>query len=1769
MVWWLTVFAGLASSLQENFFSTDSLTTGCPDGHCQVPAGHTWILNQTLDVQTLTIFGTVKWDTEKDGLELRACYILVGEGGYFQVGSRTKPMELAATIYIKKGMETHALFGDRFLASEGEARVEIHGRRLQRTWTLLSRTAERGDTQLFLKHDPSAMGWRVGDHVGVATTSHGTSPEHRIVKIGPASVWRLDLYNATGGVERAPASNTIDRLLHTEWSSWCAPYCTGDGDEHWLEVQLAELSEVSHVKLFWNREYYSPVTKVEVCHEHCESVLASVESSDLENFGQQEAQVVRLNGLKGTHLRIAADFQALKNRTTPHWAGVLLYEIQAYGREVNVTPPDVIYLDRPLEHEHWGGLRQVEGYQLEMAAEVVNLNRSVVITGDHEDFQTNRKGLHTISAHGGVMDVRYTRIEYCGQQNHMGKYCLHFHHAGQCADCVFMGNAIYESAQIGITVHGTHRSLVESNVMWDVAAAGIYTEDGNEMFNTLSNNVIICSWHAKCTAPWDVQLNNAAGIYMIGMTNNVIENRVAGFENCIWTHGSIALQGQGRALGRVCPQHTPFGTFRGNVCHDNNRFGIYLDNQRPRNLERDTNGFVIDMGSCSEFTEDGRDNGLVPANVIEDQFDWHNDFVGQYSMGDIAFRRFISVNNAHDLYWKESKNFADGVSHHVRDSLFLSDPNDDTIIKIALIAGPSGPFTFRITNTSLAGGSLGCGAICAGQHCGLGGAGGPCNVQYLLKDVDFSKVHSGNRKIVFGINTVDLGYVQPIFLAEDNSLGGYRSMVSQHLNGFADLAGCQALDTQEWDHAVACNTTHIRRLNLWTADLGDLRIKGPGYDVEPNNSTVVKGMNAGRLLYEPMHGGYGAVVALGQNYSLEGTFLGDIGTELSDVILAQSFQQNEAMNLTVGNLTCQVTAEDDRSWLGVQGRAPWTSPMTSCLTRAFEATYLISGTTTSQSTTTSVSGSSCVFDSEVACCPDGSCPDRCSGTQCCPSSQGSTTCPSASSVQVSTCELGKKFDCTDTTGVAPPGRIDGRCQFPNPPAIGYYWEPFCFIGMLGCLADGLNPECRFCGQGDFADIVCKTTTTTTTTTSTTTTQGPCDALTGVLKSCSDDGCTVLAGGMLSRTRRQYCEEHHLICIAGWEDSDDDCNVLASLSCDQIYQGTPDLICQCAPQPPPTAIWIQNQAGLCLMAKEFNISGAAVNLHPCGSSSPSATSAQWIHHTSTGQLTISNQMTRCLHAADQDVPGALLVMLPCSDDAAQNFTLDEATNQIRISSGLCLEWRSDDEVVVTAACGLSANQLWYWGENPVATTTTTVGWTETEWGRPSPSAAGLLQHSEGHCVSHKLTMAVCDPGSDSQFFSFNQTLLQVSSGSLCLESSSSSGLLLRVCDASRTSQQFAFNSQSGMIWNRQFQCLEAADPLVQGALLHLKDCNRSKSEQHWFFNSAATTTLAPVSVGLHIRLESGICLAAKENASRSCLELRGCEEDLAQKWFYDETSNQLKNGFGKCLMAPHAGGIRKAKLSFTPFGSGFNRACRGSSWSDNDKSNYLAFWPVDTLETCKDRCRARESCKGIEFNPDLRRCEVWIKPVTLAVATKGNFSCFTAFLEDPTLAIFEDVDGGFDHVCRGSHPGDNSLSYFTLSTAESKEDCQRQCSMATGHCTGFEFHFSSRCELWSKPVGASQVLSGYYCGALATVIMQDCNTSDFRQLWNIDSTLGQITSVQDGACLDAIGGSTPGSRVRLLSCNPESASQLWKLSMEMPPQEVHPVEVSPVTVTVTG
>jgi len=44
----------------------------------------------------------------------------------------------------------------------------------------------------------------------------------------------------------------------------------------------------------------------------------------------------------------------------------------------------------------------------------------------------------------------------------------------------------------------------------------------------------------------------------------------------------------------------------------------------------------------------------------------------------------------------------------------------------------------------------------------------------------------------------------------------------------------------------------------------------------------------------------------------------------------------------------------------------------------------------------------------------------------------------------------------------------GECSFSHPPAGTYVWDPACAGGGLGCRADGVHNECRWCGFAAFA-----------------------------------------------------------------------------------------------------------------------------------------------------------------------------------------------------------------------------------------------------------------------------------------------------------------------------------------------------------------------------------------------------------------------------------------------------------------------------------------------------------------------------------------------------------------------------------------------------------------------------------------------------------------------------------------------------------------------------
>lgn len=279
--------------------------------------------------------------------------------------------------------------------------------------------------------------------------------------------------------------------------------------------------------------------------------------------------------------------------TVAYTTRVAINEVKLIGREENALLSPVIMIDPPLGVETRGGNKTYQDYTYEMAAEVINMERNILITGDHEDFYDTREGMSTAGVYDGVYRVSYARVEYCGQdiggfksRQSVNAYCMHLHHLSHCPDCLVEGNAIEHMFMAGINLHDTHDALVHRNVVLTSSKVrgSFYTEDGNEINNTLSQNVAICasSRYDQC----------GVGYYLIGMHNIFLENHAAGYAIAVYTNGGGS--GQGPAAGLSCPIHTPFLRFERNVLHDSGKWSLYLGNLDVRNPQQDVNGFVRD-----------------------------------------------------------------------------------------------------------------------------------------------------------------------------------------------------------------------------------------------------------------------------------------------------------------------------------------------------------------------------------------------------------------------------------------------------------------------------------------------------------------------------------------------------------------------------------------------------------------------------------------------------------------------------------------------------------------------------------------------------------------------------------------------------------------------------------------------------------------------------------------------------------------------------------------------------------------------------------------------------------------------------------------------------------------------------------------------------------------------------------------------------------------------------------------------------------------------
>ena len=153
--------------------------------------------------------------------------------------------------------------------------------------------------------------------------------------------------------------------------------------------------------------------------------------------------------------------------------------IQGWGYTFMVTSvadDGTLELDGSALHDYMANYVSGTGYEdgerrsaAIMAAEVVNLSRNVIITGDdlihvpcHPDLsevihgeQTSMEecrcssfrsmctlGLHTAHMHSGIISIKSARVEKCCYRGVKGKYCLHLQNMSDCPDYLLEDNVV-------------------------------------------------------------------------------------------------------------------------------------------------------------------------------------------------------------------------------------------------------------------------------------------------------------------------------------------------------------------------------------------------------------------------------------------------------------------------------------------------------------------------------------------------------------------------------------------------------------------------------------------------------------------------------------------------------------------------------------------------------------------------------------------------------------------------------------------------------------------------------------------------------------------------------------------------------------------------------------------------------------------------------------------------------------------------------------------------------------------------------------------------------------------------------------------------------------------------------------------------------------------------------------------------------------------------------------------------------------------------------
>jgi cell migration-inducing and hyaluronan-binding protein len=260
-------------------------------------------------------------------------------------------------------------------------------------------------------------------------------------------------------------------------------------------------------------------------------------------------------------------------------------------RITEILTPTQVRLNSPLGRTHNGtserftrpafGGQPARAFALHERAEVANLSRRIVIRGTEDD----RKGAHlVITQMPGLVTIAGVALETMGRMGELGRYPIHWHHAGDAQGDFLERSVIRNSFNRCASLHQTNNASLVSNICFEHFGHGFFLEDGNETGNTFDKNIVFKSKRvpygrhlliSDVTSPSPSRWAPPASYWISNPDNTFTGNVAAGGEGTgFW----FALKDADHRLASMTtsPRQTAIRRFENNIAHSL-RHGFSID----------------------------------------------------------------------------------------------------------------------------------------------------------------------------------------------------------------------------------------------------------------------------------------------------------------------------------------------------------------------------------------------------------------------------------------------------------------------------------------------------------------------------------------------------------------------------------------------------------------------------------------------------------------------------------------------------------------------------------------------------------------------------------------------------------------------------------------------------------------------------------------------------------------------------------------------------------------------------------------------------------------------------------------------------------------------------------------------------------------------------------------------------------------------------------------------------------------------------------------